>query len=80
MRKICNRNFDLEGNEFSRVASTYVKSKILPMGSFGSGPGPRCLIVLTLLHYFSMPVYWLLVRREDEMRRVYHKLKSLAGR
>ncbi len=80
MIKIFNKKFDLEGNEFCRVASTYLKNKILPMGSFGSGPGRRCLIVLTLLHYFSMPVYWLLVRKEDEMRRVYHKLKSLAGR
>lgn len=80
MRKIFNRNFDLEGNELSRVATTYAKSKILPMGSFGSGPGPRCIVTLAILHYFSRPAYWLLVRREDQLRRVYHKIKRLVKR
>jgi hypothetical protein len=80
MRKTFNKNFDIEGNEFFRVCRTFIRSKIVPLGSFGSGPGIRCLLVLTVLHYFSAPIYYVFVRKEDAIRKVYLRLKRLAER
>lgn len=75
-----NNNYDIQGNELSRVIRTYVRSRIIPLGYFGSGPGVRCIVVLGILHYFSRPVFWLLVRREEQVRGLYRKIKKIAGK
>jgi hypothetical protein len=76
MKKLFNRNYDIEGNELARVCRTYFRSRVIPLGSFGTGPGLRCLLVFTVLHYFSAPVFYVFVRKENTVRRIYQKLKN----
>lgn len=80
MKKIFNTKYDLEGSESLRVSKTYFLSRFIPLGSFGTGPDLRCLLVITVLHYFSRPVFWLLVRNEETMLRIFNKLKQIARR
>ena len=71
------RNFDLEGAELSRVGRLLLLSRIIPMGNFGSGPDVRCFITMIVLHYFSRPLFWLSVRREDDVRRMVAVVKKI---
>lgn len=79
-RKLFTTRFDIEGSESLRVTRTLAMSKIVPLGSFDTGPDARCLVVLTILHYFGRPLFWLFVRQEQRMRRVYHLLKRILGK
>ena len=79
MNRVLNKRYDLQGLEISRLARLALWSKIVPMGNFHGGPGGRCLIVLTLLHYFGYPVYQLRARyghRLHFLRRIATKLRN----
>ena len=79
MRNIVTKRFDMEGLELSRLAKFAFCSKVLPMGNFRGGPGARCLIVLTFLHYFGYLFYLILARfghRLHFLRRIAAKLKA----
>ena len=80
MKKIFTESYDIEGSESFRVSRTLMLSKVVPMGCFRTGPDARCLLVLTVLHYFSAPIFWLLARREQTMLRIFNKLKKIASR
>lgn len=75
MKRLLSSNFDLTGSETLRVGRTFVMSKLIPLGNFGGGPNIRCLLVLMVLHYFSKPVFWLLVREEHFVYRILRKIK-----
>ncbi len=77
MKRIFTKTFDIEGNELSRVGRILLLSRIIPMGNFGSGPDVRCFITMIVLHYFSRPIFWLSVRREDDVRRLVAMVKKL---
>lgn len=78
MKRIFSSSFGIEGNGLFRFIRLYCISRIVPIGHLGSGPGPRCLLVLTFLHYFARPGFWLLARKEDTIRRLYGKIKGRA--
>lgn len=78
MKPVFTRRFDLEGNELSRMLKIAMFGKIIPIGNLRGGPGARCLVVLTLLHYLGHPLYWLQARyghRLNMFRRLLHRLR-----
>lgn len=78
MKKVVNKRFDLTGNEFSRLLGMSLFAKFMPIGNLGGGPGLRCLIVLTLLHYLGYPGYWVVAKyghRLKFIKRLANKLR-----
>ncbi len=76
-RNNLNRRFDLSGNEISRLLKISFFGKVVPIGNLRGGPGGRCLIVLSILHYCGYPMYWLQARyghRLALIRRVVGKI------
>ena len=79
MSTVQNKRCDLEGLEISRLVKTAIFSKIIPMGNFRGGPGGRCLVVLSLLHYAGYPVYLLLARYGHRLRFLKRLAAKLKG-
>lgn len=78
MNTVHNNRYDLSGIELPRLIKTAIFSRLIPMGNFRGGPGGRCLVVLTLLHYLGYPTYRLLAQygsRLQFLRRVAKRLR-----
>ncbi len=80
MKRILNNNYDLTGNESLRVCKTFILSKLIPLGSFRGGPGPRCMIIFIYLHYFSGMMFWFMVRHERFVVGVHSRLRKILVR
>ncbi|MBW1636010.1 MAG: hypothetical protein JRC87_05335 [Deltaproteobacteria bacterium] len=79
MKTSLNKNYDLRGVEISRLGKTALFAKIIPVGNLRGGPGIRCLIVLTVLHYFGGVLYWADARyghRLEPGRRLLSKFRQ----
>ncbi len=75
MERIFSKRYDVTGNETLRIGKTFLLSRFIPLGNFSSGPNLRCLIVLIILHYFSGVGFWIQVRNERLVNRVYEIIK-----
>lgn len=78
MKPILNKQYDLRGNEISRLGRTALYSKFIPVGNLRGGPGVRCFITLTVLHYFGGAIYWAQARyghRLLPLRRLISKFR-----
>lgn len=67
---------DIRGNSFIRVVRINVLNKLVPLGNYRFGVGLRPALVLLVLHYFSRPLFYLLVRYEHQLHRMYQKLRK----
>lgn len=68
MNSVLNKQYDLKGLEISRLVKFALMAKFVPMGNFRGGPGARCLVVLSLLHFFGYPLYFLHARYGENLR------------
>lgn len=78
MKNTLNKRFDLTGNEFTRLLGMSMFGKFVPIGNLRGGPGARCLVVLTLLHYLGYPGYWLMAKyghRLQFLKRLANKIR-----
>lgn len=66
---------DIRGNSFFRVVRLNVMNKLVPLGNYRHGVGLRPALVLLVLHYFSRPLFHLLIRYEHQLHRIYQKLR-----
>lgn len=57
MKPAMNTRFELTGNEMSRLLRLSAFGKFVPIGNLRGGPGLRCLLVLSVLHYLGYPAY-----------------------
>ncbi len=57
MKSIINRYFELQGNSHWRLLRMAAFARIIPIGNLAGGPGIRCLVILTVLHYLGYPLY-----------------------
>ncbi len=76
MKPVLNNRFDLTGNEMSRLLRLSAFGKFIPIGNLRGGPGLRCLVVLSVLHYFGYPVYFIKAKYGHRLG----KIKALAKR
>jgi hypothetical protein len=78
MKTVLNKRFDLVGNELSRLLKIALFGKFVPIGNLRGGPGARCLAILSLLHYFGYPLYWIVARYGHKLqflRRLVARLR-----
>jgi hypothetical protein len=71
--------FDLSGTEITRLLKIVAFGKILPIGNLRGGPGGRCLAVLTVLHYFGYPLFWVNARYGPQLaplRRIVRRIRG----
>jgi len=80
MKRIFNSNYDLTGNENLRICKTFLLSKVVPLGCFRGGPGPRCLLMFVYLHYFSHIMFWFMVRHERLALRMHSWMRKILVR
>ena len=79
MKSILNKRYDLTGNELSRLGKNILSSKLIPVGNLGGGPGLRCLITLSILHYCGAGLFWVQARyghRLQLLRRLAAKIRK----
>lgn len=79
MKTTLNKRYDLTGNEISRLVKNILLSKIIPTGNHRGGPGLRCLVTLSVLHYFGAFLYHVQARyghRLQPIRRLVEKLRG----
>lgn len=76
MKTVINKRFDLAGNELFRLMKVALFGKYIPIGNLYSGPGARCLAVLSLLHYLGFPLYWFVARYGHKLQFI----KPLIGK
>lgn len=62
MKPVLNKRYELTGNEMLRLIKISAFGKIVPIGNLRGGPGVRCLVVLSVLHYFGALGYYLKAR------------------
>ena len=69
--------YDVAGGGMIRLLKHLCIHKGIPLGNLFGGPGLKCVIMLSLLHYFGTPIYWMLTRLERPLRFVYNRAKNL---
>lgn len=77
MKKILTHRYELQGLGILRLARLALLGKYLPLGNLLGGPGARCLAVLSFLHYFGYPFYYLLARHGHRLQGLRHRLRRL---
>ena len=75
MRKVTNQRMEAGRGDILRQSRFALLDRFVPLGSFGGGPGLRCLAVMTVLHYFGRPLFVLLIRYENQLTTLYRRLK-----
>lgn len=70
-KKIMSRGYDLTSNPISRVFWHSLRSRCIPMGNYRGGAGLKCLVILSVTHYFGRPIFWCITRFEPQMARLY---------
>jgi hypothetical protein len=78
MKNILNKRYDLTGIELSRLGKNIFFSKFIPIGNLRGGPGLRCLVTLSIFHYFGAALYQVQARyghRLQPLRRLAAKLR-----
>jgi hypothetical protein len=76
MRTLKTSGHDIAGNSFFRTFRLNVLNKMIPLGDYRFGIGLRPALVLLVLHYFSRPVFHLLIRYEPQFHRLYQIMKK----
>ncbi len=79
MKTTLNKRYDITGNEVSRVVKNILFSKFIPIGNLRGGPGLRCLVTLSVLHYLGAVLYWGQARyghRLQPLRRLAAKIRN----
>lgn len=79
MNRSLNRRFDLAGNELSRLLKLAIFGKFIPLGNLWGGPGARCLVILSILHYLGYPLYLVVAKYGHRLhvpRRIVAKLRG----
>lgn len=77
MRKVFTSRYDLAGADLIRLMKLAVIGKCIPIGNLRGGPGVRCLGILSLLHYFGYPLYYINARYGDRLQFLRRALNWL---
>lgn len=73
---IFNQRYELAGSGMLRLIKHLILHRFIPLGNLFGGPGAKCLVMLSLLHYFGGPIYWILINWERPLRFLYNRVKK----
>ncbi|THB71825.1 MAG: hypothetical protein D6B25_17980 [Desulfobulbaceae bacterium] len=76
MKRLFTQTYDIAGNSFLRVVKLCALNKVLPIGNFKHGIGMRPAVVLLLLHYLGKPLFRVTIKYEQQLHRIYQRLKK----
>ena len=76
MQKITNKRFEAGRGDILRQGRLALLDRFIPLGNLGGGPGWRCLLVMTVLHYAGRPLFVLLIRYENQLTGLYRRLQE----
>lgn len=62
--------------EIGRIGRLALLWKIIPFGSYGGGPGWKCIALLYLLHTLGRPFWFVAGRHEDRLHALYNRLRG----
>jgi hypothetical protein len=74
--KITTSRFDIGDGEIGRIGKLALLWKIVPFGSYGGGPGWKCVTLLFFLHNLGSPFWVVATRYEDRLRSLYSRLRG----
>lgn len=80
MKTVLNKRFELQGNSHFRLLRLAIFQRIIPIGNLRGGPGVRCLVILTILHYLGYPLYALNFRYGHRLGRLKALLNKFRQR
>jgi len=80
MKTSLNKRYDLSGNELSRLGKNIFLSKFIPVGNLRGGPGLRCLVTLTILHYIGAVIYQVQARYGRRLQPIYRLVEKIRGK
>ncbi len=78
-RIVAGKNYDLTGNEIARVDKMYFIHRWLPLGNLGGMTRLRELLVLSVMHWFGLFFFRVLIRFENVLTRLYSKYQVVKG-
>lgn len=70
-KKLMSKGYDLTSSPMHRVFRHFLLSRFIPMGVYQGGGGLKCLLILSVTHYFGRPIFWFVTRFEPQMARLY---------
>ena len=76
MQKVTDQRLEAGRGDILRQGRLALLDRCIPLGNFGGGPGRRCLIVMTVLHYAGRPLFVVVTRYERQLTRLYRWLKG----
>jgi hypothetical protein len=66
--KVTDRRYDMTGESVLRITKHSFISKFAPYEDFAGGPGWKCLVAASLMHYFGGIISWFLIRYEQKLK------------
>ena len=77
MKKIITTaRFDIGEGEIGRIGRLALLWKIVPFGSYGGGPGWKCVALVFMLHNLGRPFWSIAVRYEARLHTLYNRLRG----
>lgn len=77
MITVTTKIYDLGGNTLARLLKIAAFGKVVPIGNLRGGPGLRCLLVLSLLHYGGYPMYLINAKYGHRLQRMKNVLRKV---
>ena len=68
---LLTKRYDLAGNSILRTFRHQLLAKFIPLGNYQGGAGIRCLLTLSVLHYFGGILFHFLIRFERQAAALY---------
>lgn len=68
-RCVTAHGYDLMGNGTGRIFRHLLRSKWMPFGNFGGGPGFKAILITTVIQRGGWLLGWLVLSLEPRLRR-----------
>lgn len=75
MITVTTKKYDLAGNTLAKLIKIAAFGKVVPIGNLRGGPGLRCLLVLSLLHYGGYTMYLVNARYGHRLQKIKNLLR-----
>ena len=74
---VTGKNYDLGRGEIGRIVRITLANKLIPLGNLGGGARLKGLVILFLSHYGGRLVFPCLIPFENQLHRLYLRLKGI---
>ncbi len=75
-KNVITGRYDLGGNTLPRLLKLFFLGRFVPLGNWRGGPGLRCLVALSVLHYAGGLAYFLSARYNLPLAQIKRIIKK----